>query len=177
MANVSDLQVTVNGQRRSGPPLAALRPAFPPPETLSFLINNSGKNPKLRFHPKFFTSRPGQQSSRQSLPLADKRFPSLLGMKVHELARWTRFAAKGGIGKCIAVHDCVAQSSDDLMFLKVRSFGLVASGAQISNAPPTTYRTTRSLFLCNCRSSPAHIWSVSMSVCPVSLPLMPQPDP
>ncbi|KAF9645319.1 hypothetical protein BDM02DRAFT_3076745, partial [Thelephora ganbajun] len=39
-------------------------------------------------------------------------------MKVHELARWTRFAAKGGIGKCTAVHDCVAQSSDDLMFLK-----------------------------------------------------------
>jgi hypothetical protein len=44
-------------------------------------------------------------------------------MKVHELARWTRFAAKGGIGKCIAVHDCVAQSSDDLMFLKVRILG------------------------------------------------------
>ncbi|KAH6893799.1 hypothetical protein BKA70DRAFT_1031296, partial [Coprinopsis sp. MPI-PUGE-AT-0042] len=34
-----------------------------------------------------------------------------------ELARWTRFAAKGGIGKCTAVNDCVAESSEDLMFL------------------------------------------------------------
>ncbi|OCB89507.1 RabGAP/TBC [Sanghuangporus baumii] len=35
-----------------------------------------------------------------------------------ELARWTRFAAKGGIGKCTAVQDCVAESPEDLMFLK-----------------------------------------------------------
>ena len=41
-------------------------------------------------------------------------------MDAAELARWTRFAAKGGIGKCTAVQDCVAQSSEDLMFLKVR---------------------------------------------------------
>ena len=40
-------------------------------------------------------------------------------MDAAELARWTRFAAKGGIGKCTAVQDCVAQSSEDLMFLKV----------------------------------------------------------
>ncbi|KAF8175140.1 hypothetical protein BJ912DRAFT_825434, partial [Pholiota molesta] len=39
-------------------------------------------------------------------------------MEATELARWTRFAAKGGIGKCIATCDCVAESSDDLMFLK-----------------------------------------------------------
>ncbi|KAI4525189.1 hypothetical protein K523DRAFT_345751 [Schizophyllum commune Tattone D] len=39
-------------------------------------------------------------------------------MDAAELARWTRFAAKGGIGKCTAVQDCVAQSSEDLMFLK-----------------------------------------------------------
>jgi hypothetical protein len=36
-----------------------------------------------------------------------------------ELARWTRFAAKGGIGKGTAKCDCVAESSDDLMFMKV----------------------------------------------------------
>ncbi|KAG2004147.1 hypothetical protein CC2G_002738 [Coprinopsis cinerea AmutBmut pab1-1] len=35
-----------------------------------------------------------------------------------ELARWTRFAMKGGIGKCTALTDCVAESSEDLMFLK-----------------------------------------------------------
>ncbi|KAJ3766879.1 hypothetical protein EV361DRAFT_973800 [Lentinula raphanica] len=39
-------------------------------------------------------------------------------MDVTELSRWTRFAAKGGIGKCTAVQDCVAESSEDLMFLK-----------------------------------------------------------
>jgi hypothetical protein len=44
---------------------------------------------------------------------------SLLGMDTSELARWTRFAAKGGIGKCIAIKDCVAQEPDDLMFLQV----------------------------------------------------------
>jgi hypothetical protein len=36
-----------------------------------------------------------------------------------ELARWTRFAAKGGIGICTAVQDCVAETEEDLMFLKV----------------------------------------------------------
>jgi len=42
-----------------------------------------------------------------------------MGLKPADLARWTRFAAKGGIGKCVAQCDCVAESSDDLMFLKV----------------------------------------------------------
>lgn len=41
-------------------------------------------------------------------------------MEAGELARWTRFAVKGGIGKCTAVRDCVAESTQDLMFLKVR---------------------------------------------------------
>jgi hypothetical protein len=41
-------------------------------------------------------------------------------MEAQELARWTRFAAKGGIGKCTAIHDCVAESPEDLMFLKVK---------------------------------------------------------
>ncbi|KAJ3794439.1 hypothetical protein GGU11DRAFT_645478, partial [Lentinula aff. detonsa] len=39
-------------------------------------------------------------------------------MDAVELQRWTRFAAKGGIGKCTAIQDCVAESSEDLMFLK-----------------------------------------------------------
>ncbi|KAF8841409.1 hypothetical protein PAXINDRAFT_30535, partial [Paxillus involutus ATCC 200175] len=40
-------------------------------------------------------------------------------MDAHELARWTRFAAKGGIGKCTAILDCIAQEmGEDLMFLK-----------------------------------------------------------
>jgi hypothetical protein len=40
-------------------------------------------------------------------------------MDANELARWTRFAAKGGIGKCTAVQDCVADRPEDLMFFKV----------------------------------------------------------
>ncbi|KAJ7739641.1 hypothetical protein DFH07DRAFT_681768, partial [Mycena maculata] len=39
-------------------------------------------------------------------------------MDAAELARWTRFAAKGGIGKCTARGDCVAEAAEDLMFLK-----------------------------------------------------------
>ncbi|KAI5119214.1 hypothetical protein M0805_007725 [Coniferiporia weirii] len=39
-------------------------------------------------------------------------------MDATDLARWTRFAAKGGIGKCTAVQDCIAESPEDLMFLK-----------------------------------------------------------
>ncbi|RDB27248.1 hypothetical protein Hypma_004535 [Hypsizygus marmoreus] len=41
-----------------------------------------------------------------------------MAMEAAELARWTRFAAKGGIGKCTAISDCVAENADDLMFLK-----------------------------------------------------------
>jgi hypothetical protein len=43
-------------------------------------------------------------------------------MEASELARWTRFAAKGGIGKCTALQDCVAEAIEDLMFLKVNIF-------------------------------------------------------
>jgi len=42
-----------------------------------------------------------------------------MGLEPVELARWSRFAAKGGIGKCTATCDCVAESADDLMFMKV----------------------------------------------------------
>ena len=45
-----------------------------------------------------------------------------MGLEASELARWTRFAAKGGIGKCTATCDCVAESVDDLMFFKVFFF-------------------------------------------------------
>ena len=38
-------------------------------------------------------------------------------MDASDLSRWTRFAAKGGIGKCTAVKDCVAQGNEDLMFI------------------------------------------------------------
>ena len=40
-------------------------------------------------------------------------------LDANDLARWTRFAAKGGIGKCTAVQDCIAESQEDLMFLQV----------------------------------------------------------
>lgn len=43
------------------------------------------------------------------------------GMDAAELARWTRFASKGGIGRCTATQDCIAENPDDLMFLKVSS--------------------------------------------------------
>ncbi|KLO06752.1 hypothetical protein SCHPADRAFT_837590, partial [Schizopora paradoxa] len=39
-------------------------------------------------------------------------------LDANDLARWTRFAAKGGIGKCTAVQDCIAESQEDLMFLQ-----------------------------------------------------------
>lgn len=42
-------------------------------------------------------------------------------MDAPELARWTRFASKGGIGRGTATMDCVAEDEEDLMFLKVRS--------------------------------------------------------
>jgi hypothetical protein len=45
-------------------------------------------------------------------------------MDAGDLARWTRFAAKGGIGKCTATQDCVAEGAEDLMFLKVCSWQL-----------------------------------------------------
>jgi hypothetical protein len=41
-----------------------------------------------------------------------------------ELARWTRFAAKGGVGSCTAAQDCIAETDGDLMFLKVGSFAV-----------------------------------------------------
>ena len=62
-------------------------------------------------------------------------------MDASELGRWTRFAAKGGIGKCTAIQDCVAEKAEDLMFLKVscltlsspHSFSLVTSTPRARN--------------------------------------------
>ncbi|KAI1786279.1 hypothetical protein LXA43DRAFT_871395, partial [Ganoderma leucocontextum] len=39
-------------------------------------------------------------------------------MDASQLGRWTRFAAKGGIGKCTAIQDCVAERAEDLMFMQ-----------------------------------------------------------
>ncbi|KAK7456360.1 hypothetical protein VKT23_010607 [Stygiomarasmius scandens] len=39
-------------------------------------------------------------------------------MDAAQLSRWTRFAAKGGIGKCTATQDCIAEGEGDLMFMK-----------------------------------------------------------
>ncbi|KAG6877529.1 hypothetical protein C0993_006323 [Termitomyces sp. T159_Od127] len=50
-------------------------------------------------------------------------------MEAIELRRWTRFAAKGGIGKCTALKDCVAENSDDLMFLEVSPGALWRNGS------------------------------------------------
>ena len=60
--------------------------------------------------PRSFTSRLALQSRSSTRTV----------MEAADLARWTRFAAKGGIGKCTAIVDCVAENADDLMFLKVR---------------------------------------------------------
>ncbi|THU95191.1 hypothetical protein K435DRAFT_604975, partial [Dendrothele bispora CBS 962.96] len=42
-------------------------------------------------------------------------------MDAAELSRRTRFAAKGGVGKCTATHECVAEGNEDLIFMKVRT--------------------------------------------------------
>ena len=47
--------------------------------------------------------------------------PNFAAMDASELGRWTRFASKGGIGKCTALEDCIAEEAQDLMFMKVRS--------------------------------------------------------
>ncbi|OBZ78650.1 hypothetical protein A0H81_00006 [Grifola frondosa] len=39
-------------------------------------------------------------------------------MDANELGRWTRFAEKGGIGKCTAIQHCIAEKPEDLMFMK-----------------------------------------------------------
>jgi hypothetical protein len=48
-------------------------------------------------------------------------------MDATQLSRWTRFASKGGIGKCIALQDCAAKEPGDLMFFKVHTFSVSSS--------------------------------------------------
>lgn len=48
-------------------------------------------------------------------------------MDPSQLSRWTRFAKKGGIGKCLALQDCVAESPGDLMFLKVLPLSILSA--------------------------------------------------
>ena len=58
--------------------------------------------------------------------------PAMKPMEPHELARWTRFAAKGGIGKCTAVQDCMAEGKEDLMFLKVGTLAYKEHGKRVN---------------------------------------------
>jgi hypothetical protein len=43
-------------------------------------------------------------------------------MDASQFSRWTRFAKKGGIGKCVALKNCAAEHPGDLMFFKVHPF-------------------------------------------------------
>jgi hypothetical protein len=43
-------------------------------------------------------------------------------MDASEFSRWTRFAKKGGIGKCVALKNCAAAHPGDLMFFEVHAF-------------------------------------------------------
>ena len=79
-----------------------------------------------------------------------------MGLEASELARWTRFAAKGGIGKCTAICDCVAESTDDLMFLKVRFFiDLFFSRLMVYMCGS---RMMRLLFYCNFLTGKTSFW-------------------
>ncbi|THU95145.1 hypothetical protein K435DRAFT_667004 [Dendrothele bispora CBS 962.96] len=55
-------------------------------------------------------------------------------MSAAELSRWTRFAAKGEIGKCTATHECVAEGNKDLMFIMKTRTLLITLDA--SDHPP-----------------------------------------
>ena len=70
-------------------------------------------------------------------------------MDATQLSRWTRFAAKGGIGKGTAIQDCVAEQAEDLMFLKVRT-GLHTVCPRIAHAMS---RATRLPCSCNLTTS------------------------
>ena len=69
-----------------------------------------------------------------------------------DAARWSRFAAKGGIGDCTAAQDCVAERAED-------SEG--ESRLAIRNLTDDTVRTTNLLCLCNYPTKRACIWSAA----------------
>ena len=81
---------------------------FPPPPISHCFV----------FPPPSPLFHPDNHSRRGDVPF-DGSLPFSGLMDATELARWTRFANKGGIGKCTALQDCIAESEGDLMFLKV----------------------------------------------------------
>ena len=80
-----------------------------------------------------------------------------MGLEASELARWTRFAAKGGIGKCTATCDCIAESTDDLMFLKVVLFAQLFFLGRLM-AYMYGFRMTRLRFYCNFLTRKTSFW-------------------
>jgi hypothetical protein len=48
--------------------------------------------------------------------------PLLSFMDASQFSRWTRFAKKGGIGRCVALKNCAAEHPGDLMFFEVNAF-------------------------------------------------------
>lgn len=74
---------------------------------------------KISHKPSFVASGSTARASYRSSSITWLRSSTASTMEAADLARWTRFAAKGGIGKCTAISDCVAENPDDLMFLKV----------------------------------------------------------
>ena len=48
-------------------------------------------------------------------------------MDASQFSRWTRFAKKGGIGRCVAMKNCAAEHPGDLMFFEVHSFLFLSS--------------------------------------------------
>ena len=87
-------------------------------------------------------------------------------MDANELGRWTRFAAKGGIGRCTAVQDCIAEEAEDLMFLKVRLCLLNERrrGADSDVVRRVWCRTTRSWSSCSSRGTTTSSWCVPTSL-------------
>jgi hypothetical protein len=53
--------------------------------------------------------------------------PLLSFMDASQFSRWTRFAKKGGIGRCVAQKNCAAEHPGDLMFFEVLSFLFLSS--------------------------------------------------
>ena len=48
-------------------------------------------------------------------------------MDASQFSSWTRFAKKGGIGRCVALKNCAAAHPRDLMFFKVNTFLFLSS--------------------------------------------------
>lgn len=75
-------------------------------------------------------------------------------MAAQELARWTRFAAKGGVGRCTATVDCVAREIGDLMFLKDDEITV------LMQLPETGYYLVRVLLCCSSLYLPLYFYHI-----------------